>query len=174
MDSWVGETTAGALDRMQAHAELVGLGNTDEATFRSFFLAALRSQLPTAEAQTEWHRFDLLVQHEGRNTLIEFKYFLFRQTFELDGRRGHRKGGAGGQNEREFWDCVRKLHTTAHSRIHGRYVVLVYESGPSTYLRKSFEDSYGRLAPNEFITEVDPIDREPLVCKVLGIRPQVA
>lgn len=44
--------------------------------------------------------------------MIEFKYYLSRQTYRLDGSAGPRKGGAGAQNEREFQACVEKLRTT--------------------------------------------------------------
>ena len=131
MDDWLMQSTTAALDRMTEHAAVVGLPNTDEATFRSFFMAALKARVPSARLETEWKWFDLLVQMSQVNALVEFKYYLHRRCIDLDGRHLPWKGGAGAQNEREFYQCVDKLKACGHSPIHVRYLVLVYETlGP--------------------------------------------
>ena len=112
MADWLLDATRSAFDRLIAHAALVDLPNTDEFTFRSFFMAALREGRPDARMETEWKWFDLFVQLDDCNALIEFKYFILRRHVPLAGR-GQWKGGAGVQNEREFWQCVEKLNTTA-------------------------------------------------------------
>lgn len=66
-----------------------GLENTDEATFRSMVLRALMTRLPDAECQTEWKRYDLLVQAKGLNVLIEFKFYVSRLFRSLGGEHAH-------------------------------------------------------------------------------------
>ncbi|GAA3251051.1 hypothetical protein GCM10017691_63530 [Pseudonocardia petroleophila] len=57
--------------------------------------------------------------------MIEFKYYMSRPTYRLDGSAGPRKGGASAQNEREFHACVEKLGTTTIDGIDQRRLVLV-------------------------------------------------
>jgi len=86
MDTWILDCARQAVDRMTAHAALVDLQNTDEATFRSFFMAAVRDRDRDARLETEWFRFDLLVRCNGSTTLIEFKYYISRRSSDLDGK----------------------------------------------------------------------------------------
>ena len=169
MDDWLMQSTTAALDRMTEHAAVVGLPNTDEATFRSFFMAALKARVPSARLETEWKWFDLLVQMSQVNALVEFKYYLHRRCIDLDGRHLPWKGGAGAQNEREFYQCVDKLKACGHSPIHVRYLVLVYERLATPGLRKCFGTSYGGLTVGGPIAELAVIERPPLFCTVLRI-----
>jgi hypothetical protein len=50
---WVPEVTLEAMVRVLAHAEKLGLTNTDESTFRAFFMAAAHDGLGTPRFQTE-------------------------------------------------------------------------------------------------------------------------
>jgi hypothetical protein len=61
---WVPDVTREAMRRLLAHAEKVGLPNTDECTLRAFFMAAAHDLfgMPGPRFQTEWKGFDLLVQ----------------------------------------------------------------------------------------------------------------
>ncbi|WP_214364598.1 hypothetical protein [Pseudonocardia sp. H11422] len=52
-DEWVPEATSLAMARILEHAELVGLANTEEFTFRSFFMAAACELLDKPRFQTE-------------------------------------------------------------------------------------------------------------------------
>src|SRR6266511_4274431 len=106
---WVLEVTREAMTRILAHADKVGLANTDECTFRALFMAAAHDLLDAPRFQTEWRRFDLLVQMGADATVVEFKYYLVRRTFGLRGEPLGYKGGAGPKNEAEFRDCVHKL-----------------------------------------------------------------
>jgi hypothetical protein len=95
---WVPDVTREAMRRRLAHAEKVGLPNTDECTLRAFFMAAARDQLgPSPQFQTEWRKFDLLVQTAELATIIEFKYHLQRRTLGLQGKPLGFKGGPGTQ-----------------------------------------------------------------------------
>jgi hypothetical protein len=113
--------------RVLDHAEKVDLANTEEFTFRSFFMAAASELLDAPRFQTEWGTFDLLVQSGDTASLIEFKYYLLRRTYRLDGSPGPKKGGAGPKNEREFGACLDKLRNTIVDGIDQRRLVLVYE-----------------------------------------------
>ncbi|MCC6906666.1 MAG: hypothetical protein IT430_01880 [Phycisphaerales bacterium] len=170
MEVWILPATTTALEQMLRHAKVVDLCNTDESTYRSFFMAALKSRLPKARLETEWRRFDLLVQNDGRNTLIEFKYYILRRCWGLDGKALQWKGGAGVQNEREFWDCVQKLHRCAHAPLHDKYLVLVYEQIKDGCKRKTYGASYGALGASDLIDGVKSFERDSLICKVLKIR----
>ena len=119
--------------------------------------------------KTEWERFDLLVQVSDDLTIIEFKYYLLRQTFDLQGKMRGYKGGAGPKNEAEFRDCLHKLRTTVVSREVGRYLVLVYQRDYVHNSRCSFPRSYGELSKDKNIAEVWPLvvvlsRRESLAC----------
>lgn len=162
-----------AMRQLARHARRVGLANTDESTFRSLFLAELKRQTPSAECQTEWHRFDLLVQVDGANALIEFKYYISRRTREIDGTLGGWKGGAGSQNEGEFEQCVDKLRRCCHRPIHRKCLILVYERSYDRRSRYSFAKSYDDLSGNRQIAQVCEIDHpmaDQLTCKLLLIK----
>ncbi|MBM4019877.1 MAG: hypothetical protein FJ288_16405 [Planctomycetes bacterium] len=165
------QAASGAFERLRPHAQSVDLGNVDESTFRSFFLAALKEECPGAHCQTEWHTFDLLVQHAGLNALIEFKFLVMRRTQELDGRRGHWKGEAGTQNEDEFWACVKKLREQRYPVKH-KYVLLVYQKSYPLRSKYSFAKSYDNLAHDRGISTVTDIQHcmgETLACKLIEV-----
>lgn len=164
VDVWVLPATDAALDRMVAHAAVVALPNTDEATFRSFFMAALRERYPHAQCETEWCRFDLLVRLDTRHTLIEFKYYVLRRMTRLDGTPGPWKGGPGSQNVREFVQCVEKLRTSTLAPIHTRYLVQVYQRPPAKY-----HGHFDRIAI-ENLHRRSRIERGPFVCNIYEIR----
>jgi hypothetical protein len=99
---WVPDVTREAMCRLLGHAEKVGLPNTDECTLRAFFMAAAHDLLgkPGPQFQTEWYRFDLLVQIGALATVIEFKYYMQRphpwtqgRTSELQGRSRTKERG---------------------------------------------------------------------------------
>jgi hypothetical protein len=170
-DEWVTEATRRAMVRIAEHAELVGLANTEEFTFRSFFMAAAFELLDRPRFQTEWRKFDLLVQAGGANTLIEFKYYMARRTYHLDGNPGPWRGGPSAQNEREFSACVEKLRSTTVDGIDERRLVLVYDRvGPARGSR-SLHGSYGRLAPCASVARVWPLAHGPLEARVLEPAP---
>jgi len=160
---------------MNAHADVVGIQNTDEATFRSFFLAELRRRFPKAACQTEWFRYDLLVQHARRNILIEFKYYLTRPLVGLDGSRVRWKGGAGPKNEGEFRTCVAKLRHCKHAPIHAKYLVLAYERNTPRKSGASFHASYRDLARGGggdvvAVWKSEPRGKSHLYCVALEIK----
>lgn len=160
------------MHRLWDHARLVGLLNTDELTFRAFLLAEIMQLLKTAQCQTEWHRFDLLVQSPQANLLIELKYYISRRTTELDGAPGGWKGEAGPQNEGEFWACIDKLRKCCLAPIQGKYIVLVYEEEYARRSQYSFVRSYGNLAVSPDIQDVLDITHpgsSTLACKLLTI-----
>jgi hypothetical protein len=166
-----------ALQRLKAHADLVGLENVDESTFRSFVIAELMKRRATARCQTEWHRFDLLLQCDSVNVLVEFKFYLMRRTFELDGRRGPWKGEAGTQNEAEFWACVDKLHNLKDPAVHQRYLALVYQKAYPLRSMYSFAKSYDALAAGSkfsTVTDVPHCMAETLTCKILEVLPSTS
>jgi len=169
MESWVTDVTTGAMKRIAAHAELVGLTNTEEFTFRSMFMAEAATRYPGFQFQTEWHKFDLLVQNDTAATLIEFKYYLLRRTRRLDGSVGNFKGGAGPKNESEFWRCVEKIATAAPAEVQDRFLVLVYEREYKKRSRYSFHGSFGGIEPDGFVTRVWPTSIGPLEGRVLQI-----
>ncbi|HET6441853.1 MAG TPA: hypothetical protein VFH53_05700, partial [Phycisphaerae bacterium] len=92
---------AAAIEKMKAHVELVERENVDESTFRSFLLAEIKRRRPEARCQTEWHRFDLLVQSGTLTALVELKFYITRRTRDLDGCSGQFKGGASKKNKGE-------------------------------------------------------------------------
>ncbi|GAA3251057.1 hypothetical protein GCM10017691_63540 [Pseudonocardia petroleophila] len=55
-DEWVPEATRLAVVRILEHAELVGLANTEEFTFRSFFMTAACELLYKPRFQTDGAR----------------------------------------------------------------------------------------------------------------------
>jgi hypothetical protein len=167
MDDWLIDATTTALERMKEHAELVGLANTDEATFRAFFMEALKRMHRSATFKTEWRRFDLLVRLSGSNALVEFKYYLRRPKYDLEGKQVGWKGGAGPKNESEFLACRNKLHGYAEAAIQSRYLVLVYQR--QIQQPKDYEASYGALCVNEQFEVARSIEIAPFACKILRI-----
>jgi hypothetical protein len=92
-------------------------------------MAAARDQLgPSPRFQTEWRKFDLLVQTGELATIIEFKYYLQRRTLGLQGEPLGFKGGPGPRNEAEFKACVHKLRTAVPQGVTDRRLILVYET----------------------------------------------
>ena len=173
IEQTIGDALRAAMRQLAKHARRVGLANTDESTFRSFFLAELKGLMPSAECQTEWHRFDLLVQVDGANALIEFKYYVSRRTREINGGLGQWKGGAGPKNEGEFEQCVDKLRRCRYRPIHRKYLTLVYERGSDRRSRYSFAKSYDDLSGNRQIAQVCEVDHpmaDQLTCKLLLIK----
>jgi hypothetical protein len=169
---WVPEVTREAMRRLLAHAEKVGLPNTDECTLRAFFMAAAHDLLgmPAPQFQTEWYRFDLLVQIGPLATVIEFKYYMQRRKLGLGGEHLGFKGGPGPQNEGEFNDCVRKLRTAGPPGVGDRRLILVYEREANGRSRYSFDRSYGGLAVGDDLADVQSLAVGPLEGKVLRPR----
>jgi hypothetical protein len=106
-----------------------------EGVFRYFFVRELLRANPEARCQIEWHRVDLLLQALELNLLVEFKFYTSTTHHHLDGSpRTQRKGGAGIQNVREFWACVRSLReyraavwaAKEAGRIDGCYLILAF------------------------------------------------
>ena len=169
---WVPEVTSEAMRRLLAHAEKVRLSNTDECTLRAFFMAAAHDVLgmPGPQFQTEWYRFDLLVQIDALATVIEFKYYMRRRTFGLGGGFLGFKGGPGPKNEAEFNACVKKLRTAVLTGVGDRRLILVYEREANGQSRYSFDRSYGGLAVGNDLTDVQLLAVGPLEGRVLRPR----
>ena len=161
-----------ALGCLASHVKTVGVMNTDEATFRSFFMASLMERRPGARCQSEWFRFDLLVQAGDLNALVEFKYYISRRTIGLDGKPGQWKGEAGPGNEGEFWACVRKLRERSDESIHHKYLILIYERPYERKSKYSFTRSYDSLGANDDLLGVRDIGHalaEQLTCKLITV-----
>jgi hypothetical protein len=169
---WVPDVTREAMHRLLAHADKVGLPNTDECTLRAFFMAAAHDLLgmPRPRFETEWRSFDLLVQAGGLATVIEFKYYMQRQTFGLGGEHRGFKGGAGPKNKREFNDCVKKLRTAALPGVADRRLILVYVREANGRSRRSFDESYRDLTIGDDLTDVQSLAVASLEGKVLRPR----
>jgi hypothetical protein len=88
----------------------------------------------------------LLVQVDHLTTVIEFKYYLQRRAYGLQGEPLRFKGGPGPQNEAEFNACVQKLRSAALPDSADRRLVLIYERESTSRSRHSFHQSYGDLA----------------------------
>lgn len=169
--NWVPDVTGEAMVRLLEHAKKVGSPNTDEFTFRAMFMVAAHDLLDAPRFQTEWNKFDLLVQIGDTTTVVEFKYYMRRFTFGLGGERMLPKGGPSRQNEKEFWKCVHKLRTRELPGVGDRWLVLLYDRPPEDTSRYSFHRSYGDLAPGEDFMEVWPLNKgEWLEARVLRIR----
>jgi len=169
---WVPDVTRAAMRRLLEHAEKVELANTDECTLRANFMAAAYDQLypPRPRFQTEWKRFDLLVQVGGWATVIEFKYYMVRRTYGLRGEPLAYKGGAGPKNESEFYACVQKLRTALPREVGDGRLVLVYERESAHQTRHSFHRSFGHLAVGDDFLQVDSLTVGPLEARVLHPR----
>lgn len=172
IDDWVPDVTREAMRRLLVHAEKVELPNTDESTLRAFFMAAAHDLLgaPRLRFQTEWRRFDLLVQLGEFATVVEFKYYLKRRTRGLRGEHLGFKGGPGPQNEAEFRACVQKLRTAVLPDMADRRLVLVYERESYGRSRHSFDHSYRDLGPGDELTDVHSLTVGPLEGRVLRPR----
>jgi hypothetical protein len=168
MYDWVIDATKEAVGAMNDHAALVELPNTDEATFRAFFMAALKRQCRNAQLETEWRRFDLLVRLDGLITLVELKYLVERPQRDIDGRHTGWKGGAGVQNVREFNDCRLKLRQCAFAPVDSRYLIVVYQR--KTHQKNDYHASYGGLCIDEYVEEVNSFSIDPFECKILRVR----
>ena len=169
---WVPDVTREAMRRLLAHADKVGLPNTDECTLRAFFMAAAHDLhgIPRPQFQTEWHRFDLLVQIGALATAIEFKYYMQRHTLGLGGEPLGFKDGPGPKNEAEFNACVKKLCTAVLPGVADRRLILVYEREANGRSRHSFDRSYGGLAIGDDVTDVQSLAVGPLEGRVLRPR----
>lgn len=177
MKQVIEQAVSAALQRLKTHSDLVGLSNVDEATFRSFVIAGIMERCPTAKCQTEWHRFDLLVQGDAIYVLVEFKFYLMRRTLELNGHLGSWKGEAGPQNESEFWACVGKLHDQRDAAVQQGYLILVYQRDYPLRSKYSFAKSYDGLAAGTKIGAVTDIPHgmaETLTCKILEVLPSTS
>jgi hypothetical protein len=166
------------------HTRCVGLANTNESTYRSFFLDQLCKENQSVLCQAEWRRVDLFVKLDNRNILIEFKYYLHRRSMKLDGSLGNRKGGASLQNKSEFDKCVRQLYDDSRdiqraykdnsAPVHEKYLILAYEHKvPPPYRYMSYSTLYDSLEPGDLIESVDwlPIEQnDELKTVVLTIR----
>ncbi len=172
MGDWVPHVTEEAMRRLMAHADKVGLHNTEEFTLRAFFMSAAHDLLLPQRPHfaTEWNKFDLLVQLDGTFTIVEFKYYLVREKRSLDGTRTGHKGGAGPKNEGEFYACLNKLQETTPSEIDDARLVLVYDRESSRASRYSFDASYGRLEAGIGVSDVTSLRVGPLEARIL--RPQ--
>ncbi len=173
MKDLITESLTGAMSRLHAHANLVGLPNTDEFTFRSFLMAEIMKRNPSAQCQTEWRRVDLLVQAKSRNALVELKFYLYRRTIELDGEPGKPKGGPGPKNEGEFRDCVEKLRRFQWPGITDKFLVLVYEVGNPRKSRYSYDGSYDDLGQFglDQTYKIGGPQRIKVVCRMANIPP---
>ncbi|MBX3363943.1 MAG: hypothetical protein KF866_04185 [Phycisphaeraceae bacterium] len=169
MDDWIVPATQEAMHRMDEHASLVGIANTDEFTFRSMFMAAAKANQGSLAFYAEWEKFDLLVMDGGKRRLIEFKYYLTRPRVGPDGRPVGWKGGAGPGNEREFWRCVEKLRSFRHSPVSDRAVILTYEREAPRRSRYSYHASYGGLCDDERCCRVIELSSELLVGRVIRV-----
>ena len=158
--TWLISSQSAAMNRLSAHAAKVDLSNTDEFTFRAFLMDAIRSEYPKSKLQTEWQRFDLLLQVDDYNVLIELKYYVYRRTLKLDGSNGNWKGGAGAQNESEFYACVNKLRDTKSRSIHEKHLILIYQRQSPQRSPKSFDGSYGNLQRRHGISQVIEVPHE--------------
>jgi hypothetical protein len=167
---WVLNVTHEAMTRLLAHADKVGLANTDECTFRALFMASAHDLLDAPRFQIEWRRFDLLVQVGDNATIVEFKYYVLRRTFGLRGEVLGYKGSAGPKNEAEFRACVHKLRAAIPPQVGDRRLVLAYDRASDRQSRYSFHRSYGDLAASEDIEEVQRLTVDPLEGRVLRPR----
>ena len=169
---WVPDVTHEAMRRLLAHAEKVGLHNTDECTLRAFFMAAAHDLLgmPGPQFQTEWDGFDLLVQVGALATVIEFKYYMQRHRLGLGGDQLGFKGGPGRQNESEFYKCAQKLRAAVLPGVADRRLILVYERESNGRSRYSFDRSYGSLAVGDDLADVQSLAVGPLEGRVLRPR----
>jgi hypothetical protein len=169
---WVPEVTREAMIRLLAHADKVGLPNTDVRTLRAFFMAAAHDLLgmPRPRFQTEWDSFHLLVQVGALATVIEFKYYMQRRKFGLGGEFLGFKGGPGPKNEGEFYASVKKLRTVVPPGVADRRLILVYVREANGRSRYSFDRSYGGLAVGDDLADVQSLAVGPLKGKVLRPR----
>lgn len=168
---WVPDVTREAMRRLLAHAEKVELPNTDESTLRAFFMAAAHDQLGSRPRfQTEWRRFDLLLQIGELATVIEFKYYVQRRTQGLQGEHLGFKGGPGLKNEAEFTACVQKLRTAVLPGVADRRLILVYEGQSNGRSHHSFDRSYQGLASGADLADVQALTVGPLEGRVLRPR----
>jgi hypothetical protein len=170
---WVPEVTSEAMRRIAAHAEKVGPTNTDEFTFRAFFMAAAYDRAEeqglaeTLRFQTEWHRFDLLVQLANVPMLIEFKYYIIRRTIDLDGKRRDFKGGPGPQNLSEFHAALQGLCAGNLYGVSQRRLILVYLRDDALPKGQSWHKTFGNLQPDHSIAQVWPCANGPFEARVL-------
>lgn len=117
-----------AMVALKDQADLVGLENVDESTFRSFAMAAIRRRSANSRIQAEWNRVDLFVSVGDVIAAVEFKFYVHRPHYDLAGKLVRWKGGAGPKNSGEFQACLENMHNLEYSGIQNRYVVLLFEN----------------------------------------------
>ena len=169
------ESLTGSMGRLRTYAKLVGHARADEFTFRSFFLTEIMKRDRSARCQTEWNKFDLLVQTKRRSAVVELKFYVHRRTFTLDGA-GTWKGGPGPKNEGEFRACVKKLRGFCLPGITDRFLVLVYELGNPRNSTYSFERTYDdlrRFGLTRTVKIIDPRYKR-VVCRLARIQPDAS
>jgi hypothetical protein len=172
VSDWVTEVTEEAMRRLMAHADKVGLHNTEEFTLRAFFMSAAHDLLVPRRPRfaTEWKKFDLLVQLDNTFTIVECKYYVVREKLTMDGIRDGYKGGAGPKNEAEFYTCLAKLRENTPGRVDDARLVLVYERESGRASRYSFDGSYGHLQAGSDLSDVASVRVGSLEGRIL--RPQ--
>jgi hypothetical protein len=174
---WVPDVTSEAMRRVCEHADKVGLTNTEEFTFRAFFMAATYDMAVTfgllegLHFHTEWRSFDLLVRLGGIATLLEFKYYVIRRTYNLDGTHGDFKGGPGPQNWSEFTAALHKLHAAMVPGLGPRRLVVVYKRDDMLPKGQSWHKSFGDLEPDESIARIWPRASGPLEARIFKPTP---
>lgn len=169
MNVWMLDAAREALALMDDHAQVVCVRNTDESTFRSFFLRSLLTYHKDWDCDSEWSRVDLLVRGSGEKAFIEFKYYLSKPRRMLDGKQKGFKGGAGKKNEAEFQCCIEQLHTTPYGPVDNKYVVLVYEQNAPDGVKSFYDDSYGVLTVEGPVVAIERLEARLFRCAILAI-----
>jgi hypothetical protein len=160
------------LERFTEHAKLVCLQNTDEFTFRAFFLAEFKKQFKKAKCHTEWRKYDLLICRGSQRFIIEFKFYVTRRAYDIDCRPARRKGGPSDKNEGEFRACIDRLRAAKGMGLAGRCLVLAYERPREDETGRSFAQSYDDVAGKygvPLVTTVECSCECPLICKLIEI-----
>ena len=89
--------------------KLTPLSLMNESVFRFFFVQNLLRLCKDCRCQIEWNRIDLLVQNEGKNIIIEFKFFALPKSYNLAGDRHRFKGGQARRTLKSFACAWRNL-----------------------------------------------------------------
>jgi hypothetical protein len=168
-----------ACDELDRLLKKFPLSILNQSVFRFFFVRNLLRQRKGCEVQLEWHRFDLLIQDDGRNILVEFKFHTLPTSHNLAGDKTWRKGGPGKQNFEEFKSCIRKLATVEkrkwrrsdQGKIHGKYLILAYLDD-SRY-RARYDAIADRRRLKRFIVaeeKAGSFGDGKMICKLIEIR----
>lgn len=165
----------GALDAMRKHADEVGIENTDEFTFRAFLMQEIRKACRAAKLETEWNRFDLLVECGEARWLVELKYYVLRARRLLNSGTVSYKGGPGVQNTSEFNACVKKLCDHQHEAITRRVLVLVYQRELPPSKRESYHKSFSNPAKFPAVVATQVVHEwSDMVCWLYEPKPPAA